>query len=362
MFDQILTDPLFQKNILGNSIQSYTEALIIVLALLVAFKIFQRFLLWRLDKLAQKTQTDLDDTAIKIVRSVRPPFYFLVSFYLAFTTLNSHPIVNKGFEIAVIIFLVYQIVTAVQILIDYTFKRFIAQEKDESAKSAVKTLSRVIKGVLWTIGFLLILQNVGVNVSSLVAGLGIGGVAVALAAQNLLGDLFSSFSIFFDKPFTEGDFIIIGDDMGTVKKIGIKTTRIEALQGEELVVGNQELTSTRVQNFKRMKKRRIDFQVGVDYQTPQKSLKKIPGFIKDIIKKTEGTTFDRAHLKTFGDSALIFEVVYYVKTADYNKYMDIQQKINLGIIKKFEQEKISIAYPTQTIYLKNTKQNNNIKG
>jgi len=166
-----------------------------------------------------------------------------------------------------------------------------------------------------------------------------------------LGDLFSYFSILFDRPFEIGDFIIIGDYLGTIEYIGVKTTRVRSLGGEQLIFSNTDLTNSRVRNYKRMEKRRVVFKLGVTYQTPLEKLKAIPGMIEDVIKSVSDTLFDRAHFFSYGDFSLIFEVVYYVIGADYNKYMNIQQEINFAVKKEFEKNKIEFAYPTQTLYL-----------
>jgi small-conductance mechanosensitive channel len=185
-----------------------------------------------------------------------------------------------------------------------------------------------------------------------VAGLGIGGIAIALAAQTILGDLFSYLVIFFDKPFEIGDFIILEDKMGTVEYIGIKTTRIRTLGGEQLICSNTDLTNSRVHNFKRMQERRVVFSFGVVYDTTTTKLKLIPGIIKQAIESLRETRFDRAHFKSFGNSSLDFEVVYYILTPDYNLYMDKQQAINMSIFESFEREQIEFAYPTQTLFLR----------
>ncbi len=198
------------------------------------------------------------------------------------------------------------------------------------------------------------LDNLGFKISAVIAGLGIGGIAVALAAQAILGDLFSYFAILFDRPFEVGDFIILGEYLGTIEHIGIKTTRIRSLSGEQLVFSNTDLTSSRLRNYKRMGKRRVVFKLGVTYQTTLKQLKTIPGIIENIIKGVKDTTFDRVHFSSYGDFSLIFEVVYYVMSRDYNKYMDIQQVINFAIKKEFEAGGIEFAYPTQTLYLTKT--------
>lgn len=211
-----------------------------------------------------------------------------------------------------------------------------------------------MKICLWVFAGLIVLSNLGFNISSLIAGLGIGGIAVAFALQNILTDIFSSFSIFLDKPFKAGDFIVVGNDMGVVEKIGIKTTRLKTLQGEELVVSNKELTSVRVRNFKKLEKRRVVSMLGICYETNSEKLKAIPSIIKDIVSAIDVTEFDRCHFKDYGDFSLNFETVYYINSADYAQYMDAQQAINFRIKEEFEKRSIGFAYPTQTLYIQKT--------
>jgi small-conductance mechanosensitive channel len=197
----------------------------------------------------------------------------------------------------------------------------------------------------------LALDNLGVNVTALVAGLGVGGVAVALAVQNILGDLFASLSIVLDKPFVLGDFIIVGELLGAVENIGIKTTRVRSLSGEQLIFSNNDLLNSRIRNFGRMAERRVVFQLGVVYGTPKAKLEQIPAIIRSAIEAQQQTRFDRSHFAGYGDFSLDFENVYYVLDRDYNVYMDIQQAINLEIYGRFAEDGIEFAYPTQTLYL-----------
>jgi small-conductance mechanosensitive channel len=198
---------------------------------------------------------------------------------------------------------------------------------------------------------LLMLDNLGINVTALVAGLGVGGIAVALAVQNILGDLFASLSIVLDKPFVIGDSITVDSYSGTVEHVGLKTTRIRSLGGEQLVFSNSDLLKARLRNFKHMQERRIVFSVGVLYQTPADKLEKIPALVKEIIEKAPRVRFDRAHLRDLGDSALIFEIVYWVLDPTYARYMDAQQSINLGLIRCFADEGIGFAYPSQSLFI-----------
>jgi len=187
--------------------------------------------------------------------------------------------------------------------------------------------------------------------TALVASLGIGGIAVALAAQSILGDVFASLAIALDRPVVIGDFIVVGEVMGTVERVGLKTTHLRSLSGELIVLPNNDLLSSRIRNYKRMFERRVLFTFGVTYQTPAESLQRIPGLVRELVERQELARFDRAHLAVFGPSALEFEVVYFVRDPDYNKHMDIQQQILLGLIRALDEAGVEFAYPTQTIHM-----------
>lgn len=217
-----------------------------------------------------------------------------------------------------------------------------------TAIGAIRFIARV---AVWALVGLLVLSALNINITALIAGLGIGGVAVALAAQNVLGDLFASLSILLDRPFAVGHFIVVGDMAGTVEHVGIKSTRIRSLSGEEVVQSNTNLLNARIHNYRHLYDRRVLFAFGVTYDTPYQKLTAIPGIVREIIQGIEKTRFDRAHFKEYGDSALNFEVVYYVLSPDYNLYMDVQQGINLELFRRFEEQGISFAFPTRTLYL-----------
>ena len=349
----LFSDPIFDTVYFGNELSVYVTAALVFIVGVSVFWVLQQVVIARLKKLAEKTKTDIDDTFIKIVQSVRPGFYFFVAFYIATLNLIPATLPRQIINGVLLVWVVYQVVTALHIFINYIFEKRAAQAGEgEEAKAAYGFLSQMIKWVLYAIGALLILSNLGVNITSLIAGLGIGGVAIAFALQNILADLFSSFAIYFDKPFQVGDFIVIGEHKGTIEKIGIKSTRIRALQGEEIVVSNQELTSTRIQNFRKLEERRISFNFGILYETPTDVVEKVPHMVKKIIEETPMTRFDRAHFLTFGDSSLDFEVVYYVLSREFNDYADTQQAINNELMKTFERNKIEFAYPTRVIYSK----------
>lgn len=338
-----------------NTAYDYLIAVVVFIGLIIALKIFQVIILARLKELAEKTKTDFDDALIAIFKKVKPPFYFVIALYFGLKILVTPAILSGAVKVLFIVIIAYEIIRALERFLDYFVDKYLSRVKEGQnavkSESMAKTVKLILKVLLWILGILAVLSNLGVNVTSIIASLGIGGLAVALALQNILKDLFSSFSIYVDRPFEEGDFIIVGSDMGTVEKIGLKSTRIKTLQGEQLIVANTELTDARVQNFKKMEKRRVVFSLGVVYGTRQEKLASIPKIIKEIIDQTELAEPDRCHFIEYGDFSLNFETVYYVQSPDYNIHMDVKQKINLAIAKKFEQEKIDFAFPTQTIFM-----------
>ena len=221
--------------------------------------------------------------------------------------------------------------------------------------SRIRPLRSISIFLIWIAGLLFLLANLGFDITAVVAGLGIGGIAIALAAQALLGDLFAYFVILFDKPFELGDFLIFGDILGSVERIGVKTTRLRSLGGEQIIVSNSDLTNSRVRNYKRMENRRVVFKVGVVYGTPLEQVKEIPALLRTAVEQEELAIFDRAHFASYGDWRLVFEVVYNVASPDYNLFMDIQERINLAIYESFSEREIEFAFPTQTVHLEQTR-------
>jgi len=334
----------------GNTVGDFAAAVGVFFVVLLAFRIFQEVIVRYLRRLAKRTKTDIDDMFIRILSQMRPPFYLLLAFYVGLRLISVNELFVKIVGSVLIVWVVYLVIGAVQILVNYVMEKSFGDVEDVGTKAAIGTMSKVVKGILWFLGGLFVLSNLGVNVTSVLAGLGIGGIAVALALQNILGDLFSSFAIFLDKPFRVGDFISVGEYMGTVEKIGIKTTRIRSLGGEEVIISNRELTESRIQNFKRMEERRIVFEVGVVYGTASEKLRMIPDMVRGIIEVVDHARPDRVHFKSFGDFSLNFEIVYYVGTREYGTYMDVQQEINLALNDAFAREGIEFAYPTQMVY------------
>ncbi|MFQ6137326.1 MAG: mechanosensitive ion channel family protein [Candidatus Hydrothermarchaeales archaeon] len=338
----------------NNYVKDYLLALAVFLLAVIVLKIFKYVIINKLKKISAKTRTELDELLIKIIDKVGWPFYLLLSLYIALQFIQIPNFIETALYYVILVLVTYYVIIGIQDLIDYGTHKIILKRREEEKEvdtSVIDLLSKILKGVLWGVAVIFILSNLGYNVSTLIAGLGIGGIAIAFALQNVLSDIFASFSIYFDKPFKIGDFIIVGDDLGVVKKIGIKTTRLQSLWGQEIVISNRELTSTRINNYKKMEKRRIHFTFGVVYNTSTEKLKKILKIIKEIFDKIELADLDRVHFKEFGNFSLNFEVAYYVDTGDYNKYMDTQQEINFAIKERFEKEGIEFAYPTQTVFV-----------
>ncbi len=342
----------FSKIFLGNTLLQYLWTLLLILGGFLAIRLIIYWVLRHLQRIAKKTTTTLDDFIVGVLKKIGLPLAYVGVIYLGLNTLNLSPSLKKVLDIVGMSILVIYSARFLVMLVVYGFEVYSKSKgQDITLERSLRGMLKVVKVIIWGLALIFFLDNMGFKISTVIAGLGIGGVAVALAAQTILKDLFSYFSIIFDRPFEVGDFVIIDEYLGTVEYIGIKTTRIRSLSGEQLIFSNTDLTDSRVRNYKRMQKRRVVFRLGVVYSTPLEKLKQIPVIIEDVIKNVKDTIFDRAHFFSYGDFSLIFEVVYYVLGSDYNKYMDIQQEINLAIKEEFEKRNIEFAFPTQTLYL-----------
>ncbi|MBU1974978.1 MAG: mechanosensitive ion channel family protein [Nanoarchaeota archaeon] len=345
-----------EGKILGIQFQEYITALIVFLIALLVLRLFKYLILQKLHNLAKKTKTKIDDILIESVKDIGWIFYIMLSIYTGLFFIGIPNIVTRIFEYILLVVLVYYAVKFIIAIIEHSAESYVEKKKSENlGKSAMHLITTFAKWIIWVIAGILVLSHFGVDIAPLIAGLGIGGIAIAFALQGVLSDIFASISIALDKPFEVGDYIVCGADSGTVEKVGIKSSRIRTLQGQELIMSNKELTEARVNNYKRMENRRIVFSVGVTYDTPHAKLKKIPVIVKAIFKKVRSTKLDRIHFKEFADSSLNFEIVYYVDDRDYAKYMDKQQEINLAIVQAFQKEKIEMAFPTRTVHMANAK-------
>lgn len=335
----------------GNTVLKYLIAALIFIVGIIVVIIFRKVVLSKLKKWAERTETSLDDYLLKGIDKAVVPFLYYSAFYLAIRTLilsGAVETVLKDITVIILTFLALRVFTS---FIGYSLTAYVKKRGGESKQKEIKGITTIVTLVIWVVGIVFLLDNLGLKVTSVITGLGIGGIAIALGAQAVLGDLFAFFVIFFDRPFEIGDFIIVGDKLGSVEHIGLKTTRLRSLGGEQLVFSNKDLTDSRIQNYKRMEKRRIIFRLGVIYQTKTEQLKEIPIIVRKIIEEQGDTTFDRGHFASYGDFALTFEFVYYVLSPDYNKYMDTQQAINFRIYEEFEKLGIEFAFPTQTLFL-----------
>jgi small-conductance mechanosensitive channel len=335
----------------GNTVWMYMMTLgVFLLGILIVF-ILKKTVLFRLRIWAESTTTQLDDLLIEGVEKAVIPFAYFAAFYLSVQNLYFSVKAEKALYFATVVFLTFCFLKAITTFLNHFSQTYIKKEQGEERAKQMKGLTAFLNIIIWALGLMFLLDNLGFKITSVVAGLGIGGIAIALAAQTVLGDLFNYFVIFFDRPFEVGDFLVIEDKKGTVEHIGIKTTRIRSLGGELLIFHNTDLTNSRIHNYKKMERRRVVFQVGVIYQTTADQLEELPLIMKGIIERQKDATFDRAHFASFGDFSLNFELVYYVLSSEYSQYMDIQQAINLAIIREFEQKGIEFAYPTQTLFM-----------
>ena len=342
----------------GNTAYAYAVSILVFFGLISLVKIFQVTILAYLRRLSKKTETDVDDVLITVFSNISKVFYLFVPLWFASQWLVLAQWLDRATNVILVLVLVYEVVHVVMTIIDYGLKRYSERVeesggKPETSKSMVTAARIVLKILVWTIAITVVLSNLGINVTSLIASLGIGGIAIALALQNILGDIFSSFSIYIDKPFEVGDYVMLGTDKGTVEKIGLKSTRLRTPQGEQLIVSNKELTTVRIQNFHRMTRRRVHQRIVVEHGPTVTNLRKLPKVLKSIVKDEKKATFDRCHFAEFVDSGLAYELVYYVDSSEYKQFMDVREKINFAIYKVIEKNGFLFAYPTRTLLVHN---------
>jgi small-conductance mechanosensitive channel len=337
----------------GNTLGIWLLAIVIAAVLYLVLRIVKTIVLKRVARLAEKTHTGLDDLVVDVLGSTKGFFLAFLALYAGSLALTLPAGAARVIAAVAVVVLLIQAAIWGSRAIAFGTRHYAKPriQDDPGSATTFTALAFVARLVLWAVVLLLVLDNLGVDITTLIAGLGIGGIAVALALQNVLGDLFASLSIVLDKPFVLGDFIIVGDYLGTVEHIGLKSTRVRSLSGEQLVFSNNDLLESRIRNYKRMYERRVVFTIGVTYQTPEEELKAIPQMIRTLVDQQKQARFDRAHFKEYGNFSLNFEVVYWVTNPDYNTYMDIHQAINLGIYRAFAEQGIEFAYPTQTVFL-----------
>jgi small-conductance mechanosensitive channel len=345
-------EDLLQEKYLNNTVQDYAIALAIILGGMLVVRLFRNYLLRRLKAWAAKTETSFDDYIITGIEKFGLPILNFIVLYWGIHYLKLSDQISRIVTVATSAVIVYFVVRIVLTIIRKALEAYVLkQENGETKLKQITGIMIVINITVWALGLVFLFDNLGYNVTAIVTGLGIGGIAIALAAQNILGDLFNYFVIFFDRPFEVGDFIVVDDKKGNVEYIGIKTTRIKSLSGEQIVISNSNLTNSRLHNFKRMEERRIVFMLGVTYGTSVEKLKAIPEIIKKIFDEEALARLDRVHFAAYGDFSLNYEIVFFVNSPDYNQYMDVHQSVNLKIYEAFELRGIEFAFPTQTIHL-----------
>ncbi len=343
---------ILRYEFINNRISEYLTFLAILVAGILAIAVVKNIVIRRLRAWAETTHSHYDDFLVGRIRKTAIPLAYLWIAEGSFRVLHLTPRLERILNVAGIVLSAIIAILFAVALVRSSFQEYTRKQGENASRDrALKGVINLAIGLVWAVGVLFMLDNLGFKISTVVAGLGIGGIAVALAAQAVLGDLFAYFTILFDRPFEIGDFIVVGDHMGTIERFGIKTTRIASLGGEQIVFSNKDLTDSRVRNYRRMEKRRVVFRLGVTYQTPAEALRGIPGVIADIFREIEGAALDRVHFFSYGDFSLIYEIVYYVDGNDYTRYMDVQQAVNLRIYEEFQKRRIEFAYPTQTLFV-----------
>lgn len=342
-----------RDEIYGNPLSSWLTAFLVAIAAALA----ARFIKWIARRHVQKAADESGGRILRILGRAldhtRWFFYFVVAIRLGseFVTLPAN--VDRVISVATAIAVLGQLGIWANAFIAYAVETYQSgrQPGDAGASTMAAALGFFGKLAVWVVVLLLVLANLGIEISALIAGLGITGIAAALAVQSILGDFIGAISIFFDRPFDIGDFIIVGNELGTVEKVGLRATRIRSLTGEQIVLPNGDLLKNRIRNMRRMQERRIVFSIGVTYSTPRAKLELIPGMIRELIEADPMLRFARSHFKAYGDFSLVFETVYFVLSPEFDVYMDAQQRLNLGIHSRFEEHGIEFAFPTQTIHL-----------
>jgi small-conductance mechanosensitive channel len=339
---------------LSDISQSWTFAGIVTLCALGALLLLRAVVGQQLRRLSSRRGLAFLSYPEQLLDATRLPFLLAVSALIGLSQVELQPQYLKYLRYGWMVIAVMQAALWANRLLSVALERAFETHRATNPSSATHLLAigLLARIVLWSVALLLVLDNLGFNITTLAASLGIGGVAVALAVQNILGDIFSSVSIALDKPFVIGDFIVVDDFMGTVEYVGLKTTQIRSLGGEQIVFSNTELLKRRISNFKRMEERRVSFEFGLAYETSVENIERVPKIVEDAIAAASlQTRFDRSHFKGYGESALLFETVYFVLSPDFNKYMDIQQAINLALMRQFRRLGIAFAHPLQKIHL-----------
>ena len=336
---------------LDNDLRSWIIAAAQFAVWFTVLPLLRAFITRRVKALTPEQSAAPLELVLALLKKTTRLFLVVVASWLALRWLTIPEQFDRWIMAALLLVLWLQVARWGTATVNYLIEQ--RRRRDEAATEGAASLNIlrfVGVALVWVIAFLMLLANLGINITTLIAGLGIGGIAIALAVQNVLGDLLASLSIALDKPFKVGDFLTIGDEKGTVEHIGIKSTRLRSISGEQIVMSNSDLLSSRVRNFGLLFERRINFKIGIVYETPREKIERVPKILESVIRAQPRARFDRAHFAAFGDFSLNFEAVYFVLDPAYGTYMDTQQAINLSLLEEFQKAGIEFAYPTVVQY------------
>ena len=344
---------LLDRTLYGASVTQWLTAAATLGAVYVVLAVVRRVLVRRLGALSQRTSTRVDDVAVEVVRRTRPYFLFVIALQSAMRVVAIEPkaaLILNGLSVLVVLL---QVGVWGNGLIGFGADHYARQrgDGDVATRATIQAVGYAVRFMLWALLVLTALDHFGIKVTALVTGLGIGGIAIALAVQNILGDLFGALAIVLDKPFVVGETIHVDNIVGTVEHVGLKTTRLRSISGEQVIISNNDLLKSRIRNYKRMQERRVVFHLDVTYETAPEKLERIPEIVRATIGRYQPTRFDRCHFLGWMESALRIEVVYFVLDADYLRYADIQHAINIELLRRFRAEQIEFAYPSRTVHV-----------
>ncbi|HAN46026.1 MAG TPA: mechanosensitive ion channel protein MscS [Cyanobacteria bacterium UBA8156] len=349
-----MVSELAQQRFLNNTLSSYATVVTVVLAGLLGIRLVTASLFPLLYRWVALTDSLMDDALVQYSKTYVVPFAYGLVVYNGIQGLNLHPSLDRLLDVTVLAAATLVATRLLQLLVVNALRLWWQQSRGEAnSEASLHLLTPAIDVAMWTIAAIFFLQNLGLNLTGLLASLGVGGVALALASRSVFEDLFNYYTIVLDRPFEIGDFLVIDESefMGTVERVGVKSTRLRSLGGEELIFPNTYLTTHRLRNYRRMYRRRVCFHFGVEYNTPPDVLSSIPDVVRGIVETVAGTLFDRCHFYQYGNSSLDFETVYFVLDRDYNLYMDLHQQVCLGIYRAFTERGIAFAFPTRTVHI-----------
>lgn len=336
----------------NNPVEMYAIILGEIILIWILFRLFRKFIFSIIKRFTRRTTSEIDDAVVVAADKFIIPYIYLTINYAIIQQLNFTEHAQHVLKVVIAIVTAYYIVRFINHVIQLSIVLFMQRNQEPSERIAhLSGILIVIKVLVWVGGILMLIDNFGYDITTIITGLGIGGIAIALAAQNILTDLFSYFVIFFDKPFEIGDVISVNNITGTVERIGIKTSHIRSVSGEQLIMPNTELVKSTIKNIKRLERRGVTFRLNVRYDTAKEKLESLPTLIAEIINGQPHATLDRCHLIALGDFSLAYEVLYFIDSSDYKMYLDIQQNIYLGIMKAFTEKGIDFAFPGQTFIL-----------